>query len=156
MALVNTDLCQHVKVGAYPFRLQLCLDEHLGLTDGLVTCRDCNKAYLLEMLDWRGDERLFRVSLPDAEGATQLVRDLTRGSCDISRAFAEIHHMQTSIPASRYLIIIDQNFSLSGPTIVGIAPKPADRPLPTTSWRELDCNGQWLDYARSYVEMLNG
>ena len=145
-----------MKVGAYPFQLQLCLDEHLGMTDALVTCRDCERPYLLEMLDWRDNERLFRVSLPHADRATQLVRDLTRGSCDISRAGAEIHHMQTTLPDSMYLIIIDQNYSPSGPAISGIAPKPADRPLPSASWRELDCDGQWLDYARSYTEMLKG
>ncbi len=156
MGIVNTDLCQHVKVGAYPFQLQLCLDEHLGVTDALVTCKECDKPYLLEMLDWRGDERLFRVSLPDADQATQLVRDLTRGSCDITRAGAEVHHMQTTTAASRYLLIIDQDSSPSAPAIVGIAQKPDDQPLPSASWRELECNGQWLDYARSYTEMLNG
>ncbi|MCZ6642398.1 MAG: hypothetical protein O7F71_12540 [Gammaproteobacteria bacterium] len=153
---MNTDLCQHLKVGTYPFQLQLTLDEHLGFTDALVTCRDCDKAYLLEMLDWRGAERLFRVSLPDPERATQLVRDLTRGSCDITRAGSEIHHMQTTLPDSMYLIIIDQNYSPSGPAISGIAPKPADRPLPSASWRELICDGEWLDYTRSYPQMLNG
>ena len=59
MIAVNTDLCQHVKVGVYPFQLQLCLDEHLGMTDALVTCTECDKPYLLEMLDWRDNERFF-------------------------------------------------------------------------------------------------
>ncbi len=153
---MNTDLCQHVKVGAYPFELQLSLDEHLGMTDALVTCAECDRPYLLELLDWRGDERLFRISLPDADRVTQLVHDLSRGSCDISRAGAEVHHLQTTTPACEYLLIVNEHFSPIGPTIVGIAAKPDDRPLPAASWRELDCDGQWLDYARSNTEMLNG
>ena len=54
------------------------------------------------------------------------------------------------------MLIVDENFSPRGPAIVVIAQKPDDRSLPSVSWRELDCNGQWLDYARSYTDMLNG
>ncbi|MCZ6616754.1 MAG: hypothetical protein O7E57_01375 [Gammaproteobacteria bacterium] len=153
---MNTDLCEHLKVGAYPFRLQLSLDEHLGMTDALLTCRECDRPYLLEMLDWRGEERLFRVYLPNAVRVIQLIRDLSRGSCDISRAGAEVHHLRTTIPPCRHLLIVDQNFSTGGPAIVGITTKPDDRTLPSASWRELSCDGQWLDYARSNMEMLNG
>jgi hypothetical protein len=146
------DLCAHVRPGDWPFQVALTLDEQLGITDALVSCRECGQPYLVEMLDWKDDHRVLRVSVLEPARATRVVRDLTRGSCDIRRAGAEIHHLQTQSTFSRWLLLI----RASRLGIEAVVPKPLDRPLPGGSWRELPCDGSWVDYARSYTSMTNG
>jgi hypothetical protein len=148
----NVALCDHVKPGSWPFAVELTLDEHLGPTDALVTCRDCGQSYLLEMLDWRGDQRVMRVSVLDAAAAARVIRDLTRGSCDIRRAGAEIHHLQTQSVFSPWLLLIDARRGV----IDGVVPLSPDTRLPGASWRELPCDGRWVDYARSKTSITNG
>lgn len=139
------DICEHVRTGSWPFQTELVLDEHLGVTDALMLCRDCGRAYLLEMLDWRGSERVMRLAPQDAERARRLVRDLTRGSCDVNRAGAQVQHMRTATPFSRRLLLVDTK----GPVIDAIATVPPDLKIPGASWRELPCDGSWVDYARN-------
>ena len=139
----NADLCEHIATGSYPFQVQLVMDDHLGLTDGVVHCRACERVYLLEMLDWTAAERVFRISsLADAH-ATRLIRDLTRGSCDVQRAGAQVQHMKTAATFAPWLIRIDPK----GPRILGVVPLPPGRRLPGASWRELPCDGSWVKLA---------
>jgi hypothetical protein len=141
----SSELCQHVCRGQWPFQVDLVIDEHLGPTDALMTCRHCGRAYLLEMLDWRGPLRVLRVALLDPSDAARLIRDLTRGSCDIARAGAQVHHLRSLAPFSRWLLLIDSR----GPAVEDVAAVPADTRLPGASWRELPCDGSWVDYVRS-------
>jgi hypothetical protein len=144
------ELCEHLRPGSWPFQVDLVIDEHLGVTDALMSCRHCGRAYLLEMLDWRAPFRVMRIAALDPADAGRLVRDLTRGSCDISRAGAEVHHLRTLARFSLWLLLIDSG----GPLIAGLAPLPADVRLPGASWRELPCDGRWVDYLRSKTEMV--
>ena len=86
---------------------ELVLDEHLGITDALMRCRDCGRFYLLEMLDWRERRRVMRVAPLETPAAERLIRDLTRGSCDVNRAGAEVQHVRTATPFSRVLLLVD-------------------------------------------------
>ena len=142
----NFDICEHIAPGAYPFIVELAIDDHLGLTDGIVRCRDCQRVYLLEMLDWLGNNRVFRISLLADDHAQRLIRDLTRGSCDVRRAGAEVQHLKTASAFARCLILIDS----SGPQIAHIAPLPLAPPLPSASWRELPCDGSWVNYLQRH------
>jgi hypothetical protein len=146
------NLCEHVRAGTWPFQVDLTLDEHQGITDALVSCRACGRPYLIEMLDWQGDQRVMRVSVLEPERAAGVLRDLTRGSCDIGRAGAEIHHLQTQSTFSPWLLLIHA----SRMVIDGVVPRPPERRLPGGNWRELPCDGSWVDYARSYTSMTNG
>jgi hypothetical protein len=148
----RTTLCDHVFPGGWPFVVELTLDEQFGPTDALVTCRHCRRPYLLEMLDWLGDQQVMRVSVLEPDAAARVIRDLTRGSCDARRAGAEIHHLQTQSAFSPWLLLIDTRKS----TLDAVVPLPPDTPVPTVSWRELPCDGRWVSYARSKTSMTNG
>ncbi|HEX7037378.1 MAG TPA: hypothetical protein VF210_16525 [Pseudomonadales bacterium] len=139
--MAGTDLCEHVRVGRWPFQAELVLDEHLGITDALMRCRDCGRFYLLEMLDWRDRHRVMRVAPMDDAAAERLIRDLTRGSCDVNRAGAEVQYVRTATPFTRVLLLIDT----TGPRIEAVGEPPGDRRIPGASWRELPCDGSWVD-----------
>jgi len=133
-------LCDHVQPGGWPFEIELVIDEQIGFTDALVSCRTCGSAYLLEMLDWKAHERLMRVSTVDSGRVRRLLHDIGRGSCDPKRARAEVQHLQTSSTYSPWLLLIDSR----DVRITGLVPVPPDTPLPTPSWRQLPCDGSWL------------
>jgi len=138
-------LCSHVQPGSWPFEIALVIDEQVGFTDALVTCRTCGDAYLLEMLDWQDRLRVMRTSTVERARVAGLLRDLARGSCDIRRAGAELQHVQTSSSFTPWLLVIDA----VAVRIVAIVPVPATTHLPAVSWRALPCDGSWLAYARS-------
>ncbi len=144
--------CEHLRAGTWPLRVRLTLDEHLGFTDALVSCECCERWYLLEMLDWRGRHRVMRISGVDPGHGATVMKDLSRGSCDVGRAGAELHHLRTLATASHWLLLMDAG----GPTVEGIVPVPAGARVPTSGWRELPCDGSWIDYARSKIDMVNG
>ncbi|MCZ6710052.1 MAG: hypothetical protein O7B25_06805 [Gammaproteobacteria bacterium] len=139
-----SDICEHLTPGTYPFQVDLVLDDHLGFTDAVVSCRHCQQAYLLEMLDWANHDRLFRICVLRSDHAQRLIRDLTRGSCDLQRAGAEVQQMKTASAFSGWLILVDT----VEPQISAVAPVPPERDLPGASWRELPCDGTWVKYAR--------
>ncbi len=140
MTTDNEPLCPHMTAGPLPFDAVLVLDDHLGPTDWLVRCRSCGSAYLLEMLDWDGQRRLYRLRLPAADAVAGLLRDLERGSCDLNRARAQAQHFSLSSRALPVLALLD----LSAGALLGIVPSPEGRQLPGTSWRELPCDGSWI------------
>lgn len=139
-------ICEHLRPGTWPLSADLVLDDHLGITDAVTTCRRCGRVYLLEMLDWHAGERVMRVARLDPEHAARLIHDLTRGSCDIGRAAAEVEHARSRAVPLPLLMRVDA----TGPSILGFAPAPADARLPSASWRELPCNGSWVSYARAH------
>jgi len=145
-------LCEHLRPGAWPLTIRLVLDDHLGPTDYLASCTECGRTYLLEMLDWRDPLRLLRLAVLDAEHAARLIHDLERGSCDAGRAGAEIEHARSTAAVLPWLLLVD----IRGPGIEAVVPAPADRSVSGAGWRELACDGSWVDYAGSYVEMEKG
>jgi len=145
------EVCEHVHPGQWPFQVELVLDDHLGFTEALVRCRHCGATSLLRMLDWRGPLRVMRMAPMTSDHGDRLIRDLTRGSCDVNRAGAELQHVRLT-PLSRVLILIDTR----GPRIEARADAPAGVTIPGAAWRDLPCNGEWVDYVRSNTEMVNG
>lgn len=134
-------LCEHFQPGTYPLAVDLLIDEHLGMTEALVHCRECGAPFLLELLDWRGSERLFRVGAPDPTAAAALLKDLARGSCDISRASAEVQ--QFSLMATRLPVLL--LLHMGEPAIVACHPLDDPDDVPGTGWRDLPCDGRWID-----------
>ncbi|MCB1684884.1 MAG: hypothetical protein R3E82_22380 [Pseudomonadales bacterium] len=92
---------------------------------------------MLEMLDWQGRLRLFRVSALAADFVAQLLRDLDRGSCDLDRAGAQIAQFQQMHARIDALLLLDSGV----PEILALKPAGA-QPLPRSSWRELPCDGR--------------
>ena len=132
--------CPHLAPGPYPFETVLVLDDQLGPTDWLVRCRTCATAYLLEMLDWQGPRRLYRLRAPDPDAVAALVRDLDRGSCDLNRAGAQAQHFSLSSERLASLVLLD----LQAGTVVELLEVPDDLSIPGAGWRELPCDGSWI------------
>ena len=128
-----------MKPGPYPFATLLVLDDHLGPTDWLVRCQACGSAYLLEMLDWEGPRRLYRLRAPAAEAVAGLVKDLERGSCDLNRAGAEAQHFSLTSERLPNLVLLD----LGEGSLVRMI-DAGDTQVPGASWRELPCDGSWI------------
>lgn len=131
-------LCEHLRVGAYPLIIDCVFDDSLGFTDCLAHCRECGTTYLLEMLDRQGPLRLFRASCPDPDHSARLLRDIERGSCDLSRMGAESELFRLINAHITDLLLLDTAI----PRV--IATVPAQMDLPRRSWRELPCDGAWI------------
>lgn len=136
----HSELCEHVQPGTWPFEVELVIDEQLGFTDALVSCRRCGAHYLLEMLDWRGHHRLMRVATVASERVRALLHDLGRGSCDPKRAGASVEQVQAGAAFTPWLLLLDARAM----RIEAIRPVPNGRKLPTVSWRALPCDGSWI------------
>jgi hypothetical protein len=133
--------CSHVSRGQNPFETVLVLDDQLGPTEFLGRCRDCRKLYLLEMFDWQGSLRAFRLSVPATGSTEALLRDLERGSCDLSRAREEVRSFTLTSTRLEELILMDT----SQQTVVETASSTDfDVAVPTANWRELPCDGTWI------------
>ncbi len=141
-------LCEHATVGAWPWRTQLTIDEHLGPTDAVMVCTHCGQRCLLQTIDWAGRERAMRVALVDPAEADGVARDLNRGSCDVNRAGAELDYLRSRARAVDVLLCVDAG----GPAITARAPVAAAE-LPPGGWRRLACDGRWVRYARSNSTM---
>jgi hypothetical protein len=138
-------LCEHFRPGTYPFGVDLEIDGHLGFTEALVHCRHCRAPYLLELLDWQGGLRLFRVSEPAPEAAAALLKDLARGSCDLSRAGAEVQQFSLAARRLPELLLIE----MSERSIVARYRVENPRLVPGTGWRDLPCDGSWIERIQS-------
>ncbi len=130
--------CAHLVPGPYPFESVFVLDDHLGPTDWLVRCSCCGAAYLLEMLDWEGARRLYRLRAPDSAAVVGLVRDLERGSCDLDRARAQAQHFSLGSRALPVLVLLDPGAG----RLLSVLEAPAD--IPGDNWRALPCDGSWI------------
>ena len=140
--LQHPPLCDHVLPGSWPFEILLVIDESMGFTDALAACRTCGSHVLLEMLDWRGHQRVMRLSPVNRDHARGLLHNLDRGSCDVRRATAELEQLRTGTRFSPWLLLLDTRTM----RITAIAPVPATPRLPTAGWRALACDGSWVDY----------
>ncbi|MGE0624959.1 MAG: hypothetical protein AB7I04_13850 [Pseudomonadales bacterium] len=130
-------LCPHIRPGPCPWETELVIDDHLGPTESLIACRTCGRAYLLEMLDWSGSLRLFRVRAPEGAAIALLTRDLNRGSCDLGRAREEVRHVSLASDRVAELLLYDTQAASLVERIALI--DPGD--VPWAGWRELACDG---------------
>lgn len=131
--------CDHLKAGSWPLQLEHSFTWLVTFADALVSCSHCQCQYLLELLDVRAHERLYRVSATEPELATRLLHNLNRGSCDVARADAEFANFRHQCERLEMLLWVDGK----GPTISGLV--PVNRPLPQESWQTLACDGTWFE-----------
>ncbi len=119
----------------------MVLDDHLGPTESLIRCRQCNAPYLLEMLDWQGGRRLYRVRAPEREAADALEHNLARGSCDLNRAAAELFQFSLAATPQPVLVLLN----LEAGSLERLIDVDAASSIPSAPWRELPCDGSWID-----------
>lgn len=134
-------LCAHLVAGPCPWETELVIDDHLGPTECLVGCRVCGRPFLLEMLDWAGSRRLFRVRAPSPAAVAGLTRDLNRGSCDLGRAREEIRHVSLSSDRVPALLLYDTKTA----TLLARVTLGGAGEVPWAGWRELPCDGRWIE-----------
>lgn len=147
----DPQLCEHAQPGAWPWATRLVLDAPLGIADAVVACGECAQHVLVELIDRRGKLKVQRVSLLSAAEAAGVTRDLQRGSCDLGRADAELAYLRSRAVLTDTLVCVDD----AGPRIVARV-RMARADIPRAPWRELPCDGQWVDYALSNTEIVNG
>ena len=107
--------------------------------DAVASCRTCGQTYLLELLDVRGSERLYRLSISSPELTAQLMTDLNRGSCDLQRAQAQFEEFSRQSEPTGKLLWIDSQSS----TIREVIATAQD--LPAQGWQSLPCDGGWFE-----------
>jgi len=130
--------CDHLKPGSWPLRIDHVFDAELSFADALASCGTCGQSYLLELLDRRDTQRLFRISHADEALALELLRNFARGSCDVQRASAEFENFRNRCPRYPAVLWIDT----SGPRVQSLV--RYDGSLPGESWRNLALNGDWF------------
>jgi len=131
--------CDHLQARGWPFRVELVIDQALHFTEALVRCEACGEPYLLELLDQRGHDALFRISMPGRKASDALIHDLTRGSCDIKRGAAEVDSVKVQSPLLPMLLLVDQH----GPRITRLI-DTSGRKLPSGSARAQPMDGRWF------------
>ncbi|MFM8354014.1 MAG: hypothetical protein ACKOBM_03810 [Gammaproteobacteria bacterium] len=130
----------HPSPAESPMVVRLVLDAALGPTDALVACGTCGAHYLIEQIDCRGPERLLRVAGVAAAAVDQLLADVARGSCDLSRAGTQLHHLAASSRPLPWVLAVD----MRDLRITRVLAVPPGVRLPLASWRELPCDGRWF------------
>jgi len=112
-----------------------------GAIDAVVRCHACGGHALLRMLDWAPPAFTARVyslaALREADVALFL-RNLARGSCQVSRASAELDALVASAGVCERLVALDvasERVLASAPLPRGVSGEPAEFPtrLPRAS-----------------------
>ncbi len=121
--------------GPLPFSIEIVLDGQSGFTDAIARCRTCAQAYLIEMLAWTGrgfERRTFRTSLLDDAVVARYAHDRQRSSCDLTRAAAEWHAVQTQGRLTNLQIVVD----VDAMALIAATQLPFDTDIPMAHWRE--------------------
>ena len=139
--MTGNEPCSHLEGGQ--LEVLLSFDDFLGIAEAVARCPACHQRYLIELLDIKGTQRAFRLTTIEQTIADQLVRDLTRGSCDAQRAAIEVQAVKT-LHAQPTFWLVSSNGSLADLQL-----NRADMPLPTCNWRELPLDGWWLEHTRN-------
>jgi hypothetical protein len=148
---VNPDLalCAHLaalEAGADPPAVAHAFLFQDGPIDAVAACRVCGAHALLRMLDWNPPAFSLRVYVlaPLREADTALfLRNLERGSCQVSRASAELAALVAAAGANERLVALDlaQGRVVAAAALArGTASEPAEFParLPRAS------DGRWF------------
>lgn len=139
--MADNEPCSHLKsahLAGGQLEVVLSLDDYLGIAEALVRCPACHQHYLIELLDIKETRRAFRLTAIDPAIADQLVRDLTRGSCDAQRAATEVQTVKTLHAQSTFWLVAGNG------SFTDLELNNANAPLPTCTWRELPLDGRWL------------
>jgi hypothetical protein len=105
-----------------------------GPVDAIARCRACGAPALLRLLDWAPPDfrlRVYALAALRAEDAALLLRDLARGSCQVSRAQAEVEALVHAAGPNERLVALDvarARVTASAPLPPGATGEPAAFP----------------------------
>ena len=103
--------------------------------------------YKFELLDIHAAIWLYRAYLVPGELYTQTLVSLNKGSCDLNRAGAELHHLDSQSSLLDWLLVAKQGaFS----DVVSVDP----RQVPKTPWSQLDLNGDLVTRFCAHIAQL--
>lgn len=127
--------CRHL-LNPAACQIDLVLDAHLQIADGLMSCQRCGQGYLIELCDIDPPLWCYRISCVGNEAYRRTLRSLGQGSCDLERASNEMfslrHHAHT---VDAVLLRQDGvNHALLHPA----------QPAPSLPWRQLPCDGTFV------------
>jgi hypothetical protein len=132
---VNPDLslCGHLSAlacgGAAPELAHAFLWQD-GAIDAIWRCRECGEPALARLLDWappRFTLRVYSLAALAARDVTLYLRNVERGSCDASRARAELDALCAAAGRSERLVALDAALDrvvAAGPMPPGAAREP--------------------------------
>ncbi|XOV83702.1 MAG: hypothetical protein ACFHXK_01015 [bacterium] len=112
----------------------------VSLADAFVQCRICRQDYFIELIDIKGAASAYRIAALAPDAAASTLKSLTRGSCDINRANAELVHVHQVARPLPGILIRDE--SDSAQTLWRYVADTKQVKLPTDHWRNLPCDGQ--------------
>ena len=119
------------------------LDAYLHTTDAYAKCALCDAHYLVEMIDLKGIDAVFRIARLPADYVAKTVHSLHRGSCDINRARSETFALRKSAETLPLLLTMHHG------EFISTIPVAECTEIPQASWRDLPCDGSWLEYVNA-------
>jgi hypothetical protein len=132
-------ICPHLSL--HPdLQVLLVTDATVTLADAFVQCHTCGQHYLIELIDIKGTINAYRIFALPEEAVAPMLRSLTRGSCDINRANAELVHISQVAAALPGVLLRDETDSAE--SLWRYLADTRDVQVPTTHWRNLPCDGQ--------------
>jgi ribosomal protein S18 acetylase RimI-like enzyme len=106
-------LCPHFsRLSAYDFQpdsVHTFLHQD-GVIDAIVQCGECRAYALMRMLDWAPPEyalRVYGLSALGSEDCAIYLRNVARGSCQVSRASAELEALVAAAGPMQELLAVD-------------------------------------------------
>lgn len=115
-------------------------DTHPNLADAFMQCRDCGAHYLIELIDIAQGINAYRVACLPAEAVQATLRSLSKGSCDVNRASAELAHAANTAQTLGGVLLRDE--TRRADTLWSYIAEVGNLQIPTANWRELPCDGQ--------------
>lgn len=107
------DLCPHLaRLSAYAFQPEV-VHAFLfqdGVIDAIVQCPDCQSYALMRLVDWAPPEyalRIYALSALQRDDCALYLRNVARGSCQVSRASAELEALVAAAGPVQELFAVD-------------------------------------------------
>lgn len=105
-----------------------------GPVDAIVRCRACGAHALLRLLDWAPPTfslRVYALAPLRGDDVALYLRDVARGSCQVSRASAELAALIAAAGRNERLVALDvvrERVAAAAPLARGVASEPAEFP----------------------------
>ncbi len=115
-------------------------------------CRACNAHYLIELIDISQGINAYRVAWLPAAAVEATLRSLSKGSCDVNRASAELAHAANTAALLDGVLLRNENAGAD--TLWSYMSEVGNLQIPTASWRELPCDGKIIASLQAAVKPL--
>ncbi len=123
-----------------------------GPIDAIARCRACGAHALLRLLDWAPPAfslRVYTLAALRAEDGELFLRNLARGSCQVSRASAELNALVAAAGANERLVALDLAHER---VAASAAPRPGESSEPAAFPERLPRDGDTRWFAALGLE----